>query len=65
MDQKHYNQGLIYLKDRIEKSYHEKDALKIMSGMMEKRVVSLRINSLKTTVSEIKQALDLEKISYQ
>ena len=36
-----------------------------MSGMMEKRVVSLRINSLKTTVSEIKQALDLEKISYE
>lgn len=65
MDQKDYNQGLIYLKDRIEKSYHEKDALKIMSGMMEKRVVSLRINSLKTTVSEIKQALDLEKISYE
>ena len=60
MDQKDYNQGLIYLKDRIEKSYHEQDALKIMTGMMEKRVVSLRINSLKTTVSEIKQVLDLE-----
>lgn len=65
MDQKDYNQGLIYLKDRIEKSYHEQDALKIMTGMMEKRVVSLRINSLKTTVSEIKQVLDLEKISYE
>lgn len=60
-----FNQGLDYLKKKINETYEEKDALTILDGMKEKRVVSLRINSLKTTPKDVKEILDQAKITYE
>ena len=59
------NEGLAYLKEMINQSYDEINALEILQSMTEKRVVSLRVNTLKTTKQEVKKILDKENIKYE
>ena len=58
-------EGLAYLKEMIYQSYDEKTSSEILKGMTEKRVVSLRVNTLKTTRGEVKKILDQENIKYE
>lgn len=46
-----------YLKEMLEKQYNESDVNRIYNGYNCKRVVTLRINTIKTTAEEVKQAL--------
>jgi len=53
------------LKDRLRMSYHEDIVLKIIEGYQKKRVVSLRINTLKTTPDHVDQVLKEHNIRYE
>lgn len=53
------------LKNRLQVSYSEDLVLKILEGYRVKRVVSLRINRLKTTPDHVDQVLSEHHLSYQ
>lgn len=54
-----------FLQEKLEKQYGKEIAKQILEGYQMERKVTFRINTLKTNVETIKQALEKEKISYQ
>ena len=59
------NSNKIYLLNKLEKQYGKDIAKKIVDGYSIKRLVSLRVNTLKTSVDEIKQKLKNEDIDFK
>ena len=55
----------IFLIEELNKQYGEELTKKILSGYMENRVVSLRVNTLKTTVERICEELDKNNIEFE
>ena len=58
-----------FLLDKLNKQYGEELSNKILNGYMESRVVSLRVNTLKTTVDKVceelrKNNIEFEKVSW-
>ena len=53
------------LKEKLIKQYGEDLTRKILSGYMEKKNASLRVNTLKTSVDEIKKNLIENEIEYK
>ncbi|HCZ24623.1 MAG TPA: Fmu (Sun) domain-containing protein [Acholeplasmataceae bacterium] len=58
------SQGLELLIEKLHQHYDDQTCDIILNGMREKRVVSLRVNTLKKSKDEIKQALDTSHIMY-
>lgn len=58
------SQGLELLIEKIHQHYDDQTCEIILSGLREKRVVSLRVNTLKKTKDEIKHDLDHAHIMY-
>lgn len=54
-----------FLEDMIEKQYGIEIAQKIIEGYLAKRKTTLRINTIKSNIEEIKQKLDAKKIEYE
>ena len=54
--------------DFIQNLYHdfsEREANKILSGMLENRYTTMRVNTLKCTTNEIEQMLNKLEIKYE
>ena len=54
-----------FLEDMLEKQYGTEIAQKIIKGYLAKRKTTLRINTIKSNIEEIKQKLDAKKIEYE
>lgn len=54
-----------FLEDMLEKQYGIEIAQKIIKGYLAKRKTTLRINTIKSNIEEIKQKLDVKKIEYE
>lgn len=54
-----------FLEDMLEKQYGIEIAQKIIKGYLAKRKTTLRINTIKSNIEEIKQKLDAKKIEYE
>lgn len=54
-----------FLEDMLEKQYGIEIAQKIIEGYLAKRKTTLRINTIKSNIEEIKQKLDAKKIEYE
>ena len=54
-----------FLLEKLNHQYGEKQAKKIIEGYKAKRPVTLRVNTIKATVEEVKDELLKEKIDYQ
>ncbi len=54
-----------FLEEKLEKQYGEEIAKEIIKGYGGKRPVTLRINTLKTTIAEVKEKLKEKQISYK
>lgn len=54
-----------FLEEKLEKQYGEEIVKEIVKGYRCKRPVTLRVNTLKTTVSRVKEELAKEQISYK
>lgn len=54
-----------FLEDMLEKQYGIEIAQKIIEGYLAKRKTTLRINTIKSNIEEIKQKLDVKKIEYE
>ena len=54
-----------FLEDMLEKQYGIEIAQKIIEGYLAKRKTTLRINTIKSKIEEIKQKLDAKKIEYE
>lgn len=54
-----------FLEDMLEKQYGIEIAQKIIEGYLAKRKTTLRINTIKNNIEEIKQKLDVKKIEYE
>ena len=54
-----------FLEDMLEKQYGIEIAQKIIEGYLAKRKTTLRINTIKSNIEEIKQKLDIKKIEYE
>ena len=54
-----------FLEDMLEKQYGIEIAKKIIEGYLAKRKTTLRINTIKSNIEEIKQKLDAKKIEYE
>ena len=54
-----------FLEDMLEKQYGIEIAQKIIEGYLAKRKTTLRINTIKSNIQEIKQKLDAKKIEYE
>ena len=50
-----------FLEDMLEKQYGIEIAQKIIEGYLAKRKTTLRINTIKSNIEEIKQKLDVKK----
>ena len=53
------------LKKLLENDYTKEDVLKILKGLEEKRNVSLRVNTIKSSIEEIKQILTQEEVLFE
>ena len=53
------------LKDILKNDYNEEDIKLVIDGLKTKRVVSIRINTLKSSYEEVLNILDNEKIEYK
>ena len=53
------------LKDILKNDYNEEDIKLIIDGLKTKRVVSVRINTLKAKIEEVLNVLDKEQIEYK
>jgi NOL1/NOP2/sun family putative RNA methylase len=58
-------QGLDLLVEQLKKHYDEQTREVILSGMREKRIVSLRVNPLKSSIEEVKRVLKENRISFE
>ena len=54
-----------FLEDMLEKQYGIEIAQKIIEGYLAKRKTTLRINTIKSNIEEIKQKVDAKKIEYE
>ena len=54
-----------FLEDMLEKQYGIEIAQKTIEGYLAKRKTTLRINTIKSNIEEIKQKLDAKKIEYE
>lgn len=54
-----------FLKAKLQAEYGEEETRKIEAGYQQKRLSSIRINTLKSTKEAIRMQLDKEKIKYQ
>lgn len=54
-----------FLEDMLEKQYGIEIEQKIIKGYLAKRKTTLRINTIKSNIEEIKQKLDVKKIEYE
>lgn len=54
-----------FLKEKLEKQYGKEIVKEIIRGYESKRPVTLRVNTLKTTVEKVKKVLEDQKISYK
>ncbi len=54
-----------FLKEKLEKQYGKELVKEIIRGYESKRPVTLRVNTLKTTVEKVKKVLEDQKISYK
>ena len=69
MEENQKNLNKDYLVEMLEKQYEKQDVDRILDGYKSKRIVSLRINTIKANVEEIKQKLrdagvDFETVSW-
>ena len=53
-----------FLIEELNKQYGEEVTKEILNGYMESRVVSLRVNTLKTTIDEVCSKLKKENIEF-
>ena len=54
-----------FLEEKLEKQYGKKITKEIIKGYQEKRKTTLRINTIKSNIEEIKKELEKEKIEYE
>ena len=54
-----------FLEEKLEKQYGTKITKEIIEGYQEKRKTTLRINTIKSNIEEIKKELEKEKIEYE
>ena len=54
-----------FLKEKLEKQYGEEIAKKIIDGYTKKRKVTLRVNTLKSSVEKIEEELRKNGIEYE
>lgn len=54
-----------FLQDKLNAQYGEELADKILEGYTKKRKVTLRVNTLKSNVNEIKEILNNNNIKYK
>ena len=54
-----------FLIEELNKQYGEEDCKKILNGYMESRVVSLRVNTLKTTIDKVCEELSKNNIEFE
>ena len=54
-----------FLQELLEKQYGEKTTKEIVEGYSSKRKTTLRINTIKSNIEEIKKELEKEKIEYK
>lgn len=54
-----------FLLEKLEKQYSKECIIKIIEGYKSKRLVTLRVNTLKTTVENVKDELDKNNIIYK
>ena len=54
-----------FLEEKLEKQYGKKITKEIIEGYQEKRKTTLRINTIKSNIEEIKNELEKEKIEYE
>ena len=54
-----------FLEEKLEKQYGKKITKEIIEGYQEKRKTTLRINTIKSNIEEIKKELEKEKIEYE
>ena len=63
MDEKDLNKN--YLMEMLEKQYDKQDIDRILDGYKSKRIVSLRINTIKADVEDVKQKLKNEGVDFE
>ena len=54
-----------FLEEKLEKQYGTKITKEIIEGYQTKRKTTLRINTIKRNIEEIKKELEKEKIEYE
>ena len=54
-----------FLEEKLEKQYGTKITKEIIEGYQTKRKTTLRINTIKSNIEEIKKELEKEKIEYE
>lgn len=54
-----------FLSQRLEEQYGKEKTRKIIEGYQKQRLVTLRVNTLKTTLEEVKTSLEREKIAFE
>lgn len=54
-----------FLEEKLEKQYGTKSTKEIIEGYQTKRKTTLRINTIKSNIEEIKKELEKEKIEYE
>lgn len=59
------NSNKNYLIQKLEEQYNSQDVEKILAGYNCKRIVSFRVNTLKTTREKVIEVLDNEQIEYE
>ena len=69
MEENQKNLNKDYLVEMLEKQYEKQDVDRILDGYKSKRIVSLRINTIKADIEDVKQRLrdysvDFEKVSW-
>ena len=63
--QKSINEKMKFLEEKLEKQYGTKITKEIIEGFQTKRKTTLRINTIKNNIEEIKKELEKEKIEYE
>lgn len=65
MDENQKNLNRDYLMEMLEKQYEKQDIDRILDGYKSKRIVSLRINTIKADVEDVKQKLKIEGVDFE
>lgn len=65
MDENKKNFNRDYLVEMLEKQYEKQDIDRIIDGYKSKRIVSLRINTIKADIEDVKQKLKYEGMEFE